>query len=143
MLNQQASEITVFERPSVTPIFDGAGDYEPCPNCASIPRIGRRCYYCTDVRARVRKRGFRNPITPAPKYSTSTLGRCTHCGLVIWERTRKQTFHPECKDLWDQAKLKIYKANQLIWVIRQQATTNGTGFSMGSLEWPTKRYLMH
>lgn len=119
MKNNQ-EEISVIEGPSVRPIFDGAGDYERCSKCAAIHWVGWPCYYCTEVRARIRKRGFVNPVTPYPKYLASTLRRCTHCGLAIWERTRRQTFHHECKYLWDQAKLKIYHANHLIWWIRKQ-----------------------
>jgi hypothetical protein len=114
------AEITVFERPSVTPVFDGAGDYERCSKCAEIHWVGWPCYHCAQVRANVRRRGFVNPITPYPKYLAKTPARCKHCGLAIWERTRKQTFHPECKFVWNEAKHKIYLANQLIWWIRQQ-----------------------
>src|SRR5438445_5645398 len=119
-MKSKQAEIVVFERPSVTPVFDGAGDCERCSKCAAIHWVGWPCYYCTIVRTRIRKRGFVNPITPYPKYLASNPGRCTHCGLAIWEKTRRQTFHAECKHLWDEAKLKIYKANHLIWWIRNQ-----------------------
>jgi hypothetical protein len=119
MKNNQA-EITVVKGPSATPVFDGAGDYEMCSKCAEVHWVGWPCYHCAQVRANVRRRGFVNPITPYPKYLAKTPARCAHCGLAIWERTRKQTFHPECKSVWDEAKHKIYLANQLIWWIRRQ-----------------------
>lgn len=119
MLNQQA-EVTVFERSPVAPVFDGAGDYERCSKCAGIHWVGWPCYHCAEVRANVRRKGFVNPITPYPKYLAKTPARCKHCGLAIWERTRKQTFHSECKFVWDEAKHKIYLANQLIWWIHRQ-----------------------
>ncbi len=119
-MSTRQSEITIFDRPAVTPVFDGAGDYERCSKCAGIHWVGWKCYHCTEVRDRTRRRSFVNPITPYPKYLAKTPGRCVHCGLAIWERTRKQTFHHECKFIWDEAKRKIYLANQLIWWIRRQ-----------------------
>lgn len=113
-------ELAGLERPPVTPVFDGAGDYERCSKCAEIHWVGWPCYRCKIVRARIRRRGFVNPLAPSPKYLAKTPAKCTHCGLVIWERTRKQTFHPECKDIWDEAKRKVFRRNQIIWWIRQR-----------------------
>jgi hypothetical protein len=53
------------------------------------------------------------------EYLAEASAVCKHCGLLIWERKRKQTFHPECKSVWDKAKLSIYKANQVIHEIRR------------------------
>src|SRR5437870_7108775 len=119
-MNKNQVGITEIERLLGRPVFDGQGEYERCSRCAEVHMLGWPCYHCTVVRRNIRRRGFVNPITPDKKYLSKTPGRCTHCGLAIWERTRKQTFHPQCKSIWDHAKHTIYLANQLIWSIRKQ-----------------------
>jgi hypothetical protein len=119
-MNKNQVGITEIERPPGRPIFNGHEDYERCAMCEEWHLFGWECYHCTVVRRNIRKRGFVNPITPDRKYLAKELGRCRHCSLLIWERTRKQTFHPQCKDMWNRAKYTIYLANQLIWSIRKQ-----------------------
>ena len=127
-MNKNQLGITEIERPPDRPVFDGQGEYERCSKCAEIHSFGWPCYHCTVVRRNIHRRGFVNPITPYSKYLSKTPGRCRHCGLAIWERTRKQTFHPQCKFVWAQLKHRIYLANQLIWWIRKQGYYELDGF---------------
>src|SRR5712692_10580411 len=101
-------------------VFDGSNVYERCHRCAEIHWIGWPCYHCAIVKRRISKKGFVSPITPPRKYLSSTLARCKHCNLAIWERTRKQTFHPQCKALWDERKRTVFKVNQILWSIRKK-----------------------